>query len=164
MQNYTDALIDDYLIKEDTNQELNEWIDQSTFDSIKPGDIIIANIYQYGFKDHSARPVLVTNKSATEVYGLFITSSNGNENMDFYKVPIRTLAGTGLTKDSYVNLTRTVNIKAKFISGPKPVIGRISRDDLDKIIEHLSDIYYVRQYPFKYDIGLVIKNLKDIEL
>lgn len=153
--NYTDVLIEE-------TEQLAEWITPELFDSIRPGDIIIAKIYQYGSTDHQARPVLVVNKSENEAYGFFITSTNENEHYDFYKVPIAELAGTGLTKASYINITREVNLKPQYISGPKPVIGHISKDDLLKLIKHLSDIFYVRSYPFKYNIKLVLNNLKQI--
>ena len=163
MQNFTDALIDSCLVEENVNQELKEWVDTPTFESINSGDIIIAKIYQYGTRDHSARPVLVINRSDNEVYGFYITSSNANENMDFYKVPISDLNGTGLNRACYANLSQEVNIKPQFISGPNPVIGHINRVDLDKIIEHLVDINCVRSYPFKYNLKAVINSLKHIQ-
>ena len=162
MQNYTDALIDAYLIKEDVSQELNEWIDQSTFDSINPGDIINAKVYQRSPTEHSTRPVLVIHKSPNEVYGFYITSSNTNKNMDFYKVLITDLNSAGLDRTCYVNLTQEVNVKPRNILGPNTVRGHISRIDLDKIIEHLTDIYWARAFPFKYNIGMVLDNLKRI--
>ena len=80
----------DYFDQFDSDSLL-EFIDEPTFTSIKPGDIIFSKLVQRNYdytKGHDTRPLLVINKTETEVYGFYITSTNNNLKMDFYRVEL----------------------------------------------------------------------------
>lgn len=140
---------------------LDENISSEEYDSIQTGDIIKASVFQINTDkpEHNNRLMLITGKFDGKVYGFYITSTNNNENMDFYKVPIKQWQQAGLRKQSYICITRHVYVEPKYI-GPEPVVGHLSRDDINRLIDRLQIIIGARTWKFGYDFYSIINSLK----
>lgn len=116
-----------------------EWMSDTVFASLSPGDILIAAPTRKSRVKHTWRPAVVMEKRENSIIALTGTSHSPEENPkmkkngDYFCIPKDRY---GLSQDTYVNITSACEIGRPCI---RKRIGRLSEEDLKDLRNRMAN-------------------------